>query len=346
MKRENRGRIIAVIISMIALFTVASSGEEAVFSADGDKIFIAPRSGTGPAKLHVIFLKAGEANAVDIPGVTEPIRRVARTKDGRILCMTARAVFAWKSDTGKVERISDAGELGQFLDMIYHPVTGALVFQVEHGKRQPYWTQSWGAHKAPERTPFNILPARGIPHGIEFRGMAFDSEGAFFFGCDGDLWHGDFRDVAYPSGGELYSYRYAPLAGRGSSGGGNPAQMGVNSIVAAGPWLYIYHYRLGGTGRGEVIRIAKPLVKTDPDGTPDYPGPGFSETTVVYKRALGSATVLGNNDHSFPCIAASLDGNLVYFRADNDGKIAHWIVRKHGVPERLVIRDRTQNPTK
>lgn len=346
MKRENRGRIIAVIISMIALFTVASSGEEAVFSADGDKIFIAPRSAVGSPRLQVVSLRAGEETAVDIPGMTEPIRKVSRTTDGSILCMTAGAVFAWKPDTGKAERVSDAGEAGQFLDIICHPVTGALVFQVARGGRQPYWTQSWGPRKAPERTTLKILPARGIPHGIEFRGMAFDSEGSFFFGCDGDLWHGDFRDVAYPLGGNLFSYRYAPLAGRGSVGGGVAAEMGVRSIIVAGPWLYIYRYRIGGTGWGEVIRIAKPLVRTDPDGTPDYPGPGFSETTVVYKRALGSATVLGKNDHSFPCIAASLDGNLVYFRADNDGKMAHWIVRKHGVPERLAIRDRTQDPTK
>jgi hypothetical protein len=335
-----------ITIAMIVVFAQTASGEDAVFSADGKTIYIVSLFGMSPEKLQAVSLAASEVTAIEIPGVPGPIRKVTRTKDGRILCMSPVAVHAWRPETGEVERISEVVEPGQFLDMIYHPVTGVVVFQLEYGGRQLYWIQSWGARKVPERTNMEMLPAKGIPHGTVFRGMAFDPEGSFFFGCDGDLWHGDFRDLEYPSGGELYSYRYAPLAARGSSGGGNPAQMGVKSIVAAGRWLYIHHYRMGGTGWGKVIRIAKPEVKTMPNGIPAYPGPEFGDITAVYKRALESSTDLGKTDSSTPCIAASPDGNLVYFRTETEGEMAHWLVRNHGAPKRLAIRDKTQDSEK
>ncbi|MEJ6644613.1 MAG: hypothetical protein QNL33_15290 [Akkermansiaceae bacterium] len=346
MNQSLRACLVLITISMIVVFSQTASGEDAVFSADGKTIYIVPLFGTSPDKLQAVSLTVGEVTAIEIPEGPGPISKVARTKDGRILCMSSVAVHAWRPTTGEVERISEAGESSQFLDMTYDPVSGVVVFQREQSGRQPYWTQSWGARKVPERTSMKMLPANGIPHGTELRGMAFDPEGSFFFGCDGDLWHGDFRDVEYPSGGELYSYRYAPLAGRSSSGGGSVAQMGVKSIVAAGPWLYIHNYRMGGTGWGEVIRIAKPEVKAKPNGTRDYPSPEFGEIAAVYKRALESSTVLGKNDSSTPCLAASPDGSLVYFQAETQGEMAHWLVRNHGVPERLAIRDKTQESEK
>jgi hypothetical protein len=346
MKSQIGACLMISVVSMSLLFVQALSAEDAVFSKDGTTIFVAPRSASVPGQLHVISLKTSEVTAIKVPEVQGPIRKVARTKDGIILCMTPVAAYTWNSETGDVERISNAGEASQFLDMICHPVTGVVVFQMERSGREPYSIQSWGARKVPEKTTMTRLAANGIPHATEFRGMAFDPEGSFFFGCDGDLWHGDFRNVQYPNRGDLYSYRYAPLAGRGSFGSGNPSQMGVKSIVAAGSWLYVHHYRIGGTGRGEIIRIAKPERKISTDGTPDYPGSGFEESVGVYKRALGSATVVGKNDDSSPCIAASPDGKLVYFRAEAEGGMAHWLVQDHGAPKRLAIRDKTRDSVK
>ncbi len=345
MKSKIGACLMISVVSISLLFVQALSAEDAVFSQDGTTIFVAHRSGSGPGQLHVISLKASEMTAIRVPKVQGQIRKVARTKDGIILCMTSVAAYTWNPETGEVERISDAGGARQFLDMICHPVTGVVVFQMERSGRGPYSIQSRGARKVPEKTTMTRLAAKGIPHGTEFRGMGFDPKGSFFFGCDGDLWHGDFRNVN-SFGGELYSYRYAPLAGRVSSGGGNPAQMGLKSIVAAGPWLYIHHYRMGGTGWGEIIRIAKPERKISTDGKPDYPGPGFEESVGVYKRALGSATVVGKNDDSSPCIAASPDGKLVYFRAEAEGEMAHWLVRDNGAPKRLAISDKTKDSVK
>ena len=344
MKSQIGACLMISVVSMILLFVQALSAEDAVFSEDGTTIFVVPRSANGPGQLHVISLKTSEMTAIRVPEVLGPIRKVARTKDGIILCMTPAAAYTWNSETGDVERISNAGEASQFLDMICHPVTGVVAFQMERSGRGPYSIQSWGARKVPEKTTMTRLPPNGIPHATEFRGMAFDSEGSFFFGCDGDLWHGDIRNEHVRC--ELYSYRYAPLAGRGSFGSGNPAQMGVKSIVAAGSWLYVHHYRMGGSGRGEIIRLAKPERKISTDGTPDYPGPGFEERVGVYKRALRSATVVGKNDDSYACIAASPDGKLVYFRAEAEGEMAHWLVRDHGAPKQLAIRDKTQDSKK
>ena len=66
----------------------------------------------------------------------------------------------------------------------------------------------------------------------------------------------------------------------------------------------------------------------------------------MYKRALGSATVVGKNDDSSPCIAASPDGKLVYFRAEAEGEMAHWLVRDNGAPKRLAISDKTKDSVK
>ena len=171
------------------------------------------------------------------------------------------------------------------------------------------------------------------------RGLDFDSDGACYFGGDGDLWYGYIHSQSEDA--NLAAYRFAPLADL-SSCPGNSSAIGVDSITVAGPHVYLHLSRIGGTGWGEVVRIAKAQKRLDLANQ----GPGsiypiefdLSERIAIYGRAMESFESLGVTP-GWANLAASPDGRLVYFQAEKEkGKdLRHWLVRDHGDPEEITF---------
>jgi hypothetical protein len=325
---------LAALILLSALAASARAGE-AVFSQDGGKIYLLDRQ-SGPGQLFSIDLKTEELLLAFLPDLNgEPILNVDRSNAGHILCLTESTCFAWNVGKGATARVCDAPKGGRFAELAYDPSTGLIAFEVtsEQGdgaRESQLWVLPKGAD-APLRTAVRRVG--------NFNGLGFDNSGELYFGTEGDLWQGRIVEMGpgpdEKPGGSLAAYRYAPLATR-ETANSTPGQIGVSSVVGAGPWLYVHLQRMGGSGWGNVVRLAKPMPVNTPEGDPDYPF-SLTEHIATHLRALGSVKVLGENG-ALAFLAASPDGKLVHFQASLDGgETTHWLVRDHGEPEALVI---------
>jgi hypothetical protein len=174
---------------------------------------------------------------------------------------------------------------------------------------------------------------------VRFRGVDFDSDGTFYFGSGGDMWHGYIRIDGEET--SMAAYRFAPLATFATSPG-TSSQVGVESIAVAGPYLYVHLARMGGSGWGEVVRIAKAEIRLEDLRRDDLTFPivyDLSKRLAIYQRALKSCKSLRSTG-GWANLAASPDGKLVYFQArkKSGGGTCHWLVRDHGEPEELKLK--------
>lgn len=173
----------------------------------------------------------------------------------------------------------------------------------------------------------------GCPHPV--RSLVFDGDGTCYFEHANDLWHAEIK-IDGAATAEMAAYRYAPLAML-QTNSGTPSSMGVESIVVAGPWLYVHLYRIGGSGWGRIIRLAKPERDRKPGSHPSLGQlDGLERRLTIYKEALESVEVLATTTGPAG-LAASADGKLVHFVAELDDRHGHWLVREHGQPEFLPV---------
>lgn len=212
------------------------------------------------------------------------------------------------------------------LEVACNPVRDQIVchrFDLESGSSVlSIWDPSRG----------RMLPV-SKPTSMRIRGARFDSEGALYFGADGDLWYGLIRSDELK--GQLTAYRVAPLATLASSAG-TSSQMGVTSVAAASEYLYIHLARLGGSGWGKIVRIARTTQSLDPQRAAmeaDYPiDYDLGSRIGAYRMALESFEELGDTS-GMARLAASPDGRLVYYQANG----IDYLVRDHGKPEQLAL---------
>lgn len=329
----NRSRLSLALAVFSLLWPTGSQPEaaEAVFSQDGGKIYLLDRQ-QGPGQLYGIDVKSGEMLPAGVPDMAgQPIVAVDRSNAGFILCLTESVCQAWDVGRGATSQVCGVPEGGVFVDLAYDPSTGNLAFVVrfaenEGAMRWELWLLPKGAD-APTQTAVRRVRA--------IEGMAFDRNGELFFGADGDLWQGRIEGVGSGPddrpGGALNAYRFAPLATR-ETADSTPAQIGVSTVVVAGPELFVHVQRMGGSGWGSVVRLAKPAVR----GAEGYPFE-LGERIAAYQKALASVKILGENG-TLAHLAASPDGMTVYFQAAReDGEMTHWLVRAGGEPQPFSV---------
>lgn len=322
-------------LACLAVLFAAGAGEagEAVFSQDGSRVYLID-PGEVPDRLRVLDLAAGRSREVTVPGAGgEPVIQVDRSNAGYLLCLTESACLAWDVAKGSSVRVCGAPEGGRFVELAYDRSSGLIAWVVRFEEADgsglwELWVQPKGAD-APARTAVRRVRA--------IEGIAFDDEGNLFFGADGDLWLGRLREIGpgpdEKPGGSLSAFRFAPLATR-ETANATPSQIGVSTVGVAGPWLYVHVARMGGSGWGTVVRLAKPEAPRDAGGEPEMPL-GLLERLAVYQAALRSVVDLGENG-SLAYLAATADGRLVHFKASRmGGESRHWLVRDHGEPEPL-----------
>lgn len=306
---------------------------DAVFSGDGKKIYLLDRE-ERPGRLFVIDVARGEMRPSAVPDAGgEPIVSLDRSNTGFVLCLTPSALLAWNVEKGTSAQVCRAPEGGTFVEHAYDPASGLIAFVVRFETPGGMDWQLWTLPKdqdAPVETRVRRVES--------IEGLAFDGNGDLYFGTDGDLWHGRIVDIdpAENPGGSLSAYRYAPLATRETENA-TASQIGVRTVIASGDWLYAHVQRMGGSGWGNVARLARPKLEKSPEGDPVYPFT-LAERIDVYVKALASVTDLGENG-SLAFLAASPDGKLVYFQAAPEGSdLAHWLCRDHREPEPFAVR--------
>lgn len=309
---------------------------DAVFSQDGSRIYLIDRQ-QAPGQLYSIEVASREMLPAGVPDAGgEPIVSVDRSNAGFILCLTPSALLAWDVGKGSTARVCGAPKGGVFLEHAYDPKTGLIAFVVRFEQTENGSGMDWQLWTLPKGKD---APAKTRVRRVEsIEGMAFDAAGDLYFGADGDLWHGRIWDIdaAENPGGSLQAYRCAPLATR-ETDNATPSQIGVRSVIVAGDWLYTHVQRMGGSGWGNVARLAKPKVEKTPEGDAAFPFT-LKERIAAYQRALSTVEDLGENG-SLAYLAASPDGKLVYFQAAPEGnELAHWLVRDHGKPEPMAVK--------
>lgn len=317
---------------IVGLAVSPLSAGEAVFSGDGQRIFLIDRE-QAPGQLYCINLTDREKLPFGIPDLNgQPIVSVDRSNDRTLLCLTPSALFAYDLEAGETSQVCGVPAGGEYQEMAVDPVTGAVAMTIFFASE----TQaSWQLWVLPEggSEPF----ATWVRRVSSVRGMAFSEQGEFYFGSDGDLWRGEIYDIGESEtpGGVLRATRCAPLASR-ETDNATSSQVGVSSLVVADTWIYAHVSRMGGSGWGNVVRLALPEAEVSPEGGMVYPFTAF-EHAAAYQNALATLVDLGENG-SLAYLAASTDGRTVYFQAASaEGEMRDCLVVDHGAPQVLAI---------
>jgi hypothetical protein len=321
-----------LVVGGVGMAASAGKAAEAVFSGDGRRIFLLDRE-QGPGQLYAINLANREKLPFGISDLNgQPILAVDRSNDTTLVCLTPTGLYAYDLEAEETALVCGVPAGGEFQDLAVDPVTGmvalTIFFTAEADDSWQLWVLPPGGREA---FATRVRRVSGI------RGMAFTEQGEFYFGCDGDLWSGQIYEVGESEspGGVLGAYRCAPLATR-ETDNATSSQVGVSSIVAVDPWLYVHVSRMGGSGWGNVVRLAMPAGEVTPEGNPAYPFTVF-EHAAAYQKALASLVDLGENG-SFAYLAVSPDGRTVYFQAaPAGGEIQDWLVIDHGAPQALTL---------
>lgn len=322
----------SALLCLFGLVAVPLSAREAVFSGDGQRIFLIDRE-QGPGQLYCINLTDREKLPFGIPDLNgQPIVSVDRSNDRTLLCLTPSALFAYDLEAGETSLVCGVPSGGEYQELAVDPITGAVAMTIFFASETQATWQLW---VLPEggREPF----ATWIRRVSAVRGMAFSEQGEFYFGSDGDLWRGEIYDIGESDtpGGVLRAYRCAPLASR-ETDNATSSQVGVSSLVVADPWIYVHVSRMGGSGWGNVVRLALPEAEVSPEGGVVYPFTAFEHATA-YQKALATLVNLGENG-SLAYLAVSTDGRTIYFQAASaDGEMRDWLVTDHGTPQALAI---------
>jgi hypothetical protein len=327
--------LLLMSLAALAAYLPDSHAADAVFSQDGSRIYLVDRQ-QAPGQLYSIEVASKEMLPAGVPDAGgEPIVSVDRSNSGFILCLTPSALLAWNVEKGSTARVCGVPKGGVFVEHAYDPKSGLIAFVVRFEKTEDGGGMDWQLWALPKGKDAPVETRVRRVESIE--GMAFDSNGDLYFGADGDLWHGRIWDIDATEnpGGSLQAYRCAPLATR-ETDNATASQIGVRAVIVLGDRIYTHVQRMGGSGWGNVARLAKPKIEKTPEGDAAFPFT-LTERVAAYQRALASVEDLGENG-SLAYLAASPDGKLVYYQAAPEGsELGHWLVRDHGKPEPMAV---------
>lgn len=282
-----------------------------------------------PGQLYCINLTDREKLPFGIPDLNgQPIVSVDRANDRLLLCLTPSALFAYDLEAGETSLVCGVPRGGEFQELAVDPVTGAVAMTIFFASETDASWQLWVLPEGGDQ-PY----ATWVRRVSTFRGMAFSEQGEFYFGSDGDLWRGQIYDIGENDtpGGVLRAYRCAPLASR-ETDNATSSQVGVSSLVVMDSWIYGHISRMGGSGWGNVVRLALTEDEVSPEGGLVYPFTTFEHATA-YQKALATLVDLGENG-SLAYLAASTDGRTIYFQAASaEGEMRDCLVVDHGMPQ-------------
>jgi hypothetical protein len=245
---------------------------------------------------------------------SEYIAGITRSEWDKLPLITRKSIWAFDPRSGRVSKIRDVAKNGNFFRIAYDPKS-----------RQIFVTSNEGLillKNGREFVPVNVRrhDAVGCP--------VFTSSGEMFFAESGDLWHGkiEVEEGRY----SLSAYRYAPL-GALETANTTPAETGVTDIAVARNTIYVHLNRLNGSGWGWLAQLARPVVKNDSSaefGVSIEP----EQNLPMYKTALDSVKVLGENTHATNLCVSPDETRVYYSDGDKD-----WLVT-NGQAQELKLR--------
>lgn len=301
------------------LFAVPCVAGDAVFSKDGQRIYVAV-SGDKKAALREIALSNQTIRTIPLAQLADNdwLRGITRSDDDRIFCITKGSLWSFDSRSSRLIKIRNAPQGANFWRIAYDPKSRTMFVTTDDPANALLMLKN-GRELVPVRV-------RRHPH---LSCPVFSSNGELFFGANGDLWHGEVKaDDEFFS---LTAYRYAPLATL-ETANTSPAEIGVSDIAVMRDTIYVHLYRMGGSGSGWMAQLARPQLKHDDYGELDVRSEP-EHRLALYKGALQSLKILNQNDRQANFCVSPDETRLYYFQDDK-----HWLVT-NGKSQELLLRE-------
>jgi hypothetical protein len=312
---------VATILILLFRVSYCRAGD-AVFSSDGKRVYLISDIDSKPA-VEEIDLTKKTVRKILLTQLdsSDPLRGITCTHKGRLFCATAKAVWSFEPQSGRLTKIHDAPNGGSFWRISYEPRM-QRVFVTTDDREHPLLMFN---------DPEEWMPVRMRRHPYPSC-LAFAANGELFFAAYGDLWCGEIRRDKIDGQDEfsIAAYRCAPVATLETQNT-TPAEVGVADIGVSRDTVYLQLSRMGGSGDGWFVRLRRPKVKRDAEGEMEmFYEP--KERLPVYQTSLGSLEILGEDSRA-GYICVSPDETQVHYVLRDK----HWLTT-NGRTEELLLR--------
>jgi hypothetical protein len=320
---RNTLTVFAAAVLAFVFSVLCCQAGDAVFSSDGERVYLISDIDSKPA-VEEIDLNKKTTRKILLTQLerSDSLREITCTQKNGFFCTTAKAVWSFEPESGKLTKIHDAPTDVSFWQIAYDPKM-QRVFVTTDDRESPVFTF---------KDPREWIPVRMRRHPYPSC-LAFAANGELFFAAYGDLWCGEIQidKVDDQDHFSIAAYRYAPLATLETQNT-TPAEIGVADIGVTRDTVYLQLSRMGGSGDGWFARLPRPSIKRDTEGEMDmFYQP--KERLPIYLKALRSLEILGEDSRAgFICV--SLDGTRVHYVLHDK----HWLVA-NGKTEELHLRE-------
>jgi len=295
---------------------------DAVFSSDGGRVYLVTNIDSKPA-VEEIDLTKKTTRKILLTQLesSDVLHGITSTDKNRFFCTTAKAVWSFEPQSGRLTKIHDALN-ASFWRIAYDPKM-QRVFVTTDDRENPVFTF---------KDPGEWIPVRMRRHPYASC-LAFAANGELFFAAYGDLWCGEIQTDKIDGQDDfsIAAYRCTPLATLETQNT-TPAEIGVADIGVNRDTVYLQLSRMGGSGDGWFARLPRPSVKRDPEGGMEMLYQP-KERLPIYLKALHSLEILGEDSRA-GSICVSLDATRVHYVLHDK----HWLVT-NGRTEELHLRE-------
>jgi hypothetical protein len=313
--------VAAVLVLLISELHCGAG--DAAFSSDGVRVYLISDIDSKPAVEEIdLNKKTTRKIALTQLESSDSVRGITSADKNRFYCTTAKAVWSFEPESGRLAKIRDAPNGVSFWQIAYDPKM-RRVFVTTDDREEPVFTFKDPAESIPVRMRRHPHPSCPV----------FAGNGELFFAAYGDLWCGEIQTekVDEKDYFSIAAYRCAPLATLETQNT-TPAEIGVADIGVSRDTVYLQLSRMGGSGDGWFARLPRPSIKRDTEGEMEiFYQP--KERLPIYLKALQSLEILGEDSHA-GCICVSLDGTRVHYVLHDK----HWLVT-NGKAEELHLRE-------
>ncbi len=313
-------RLVITGVLLQTLIAYCSAGD-AVFSRNGERIYVAPNSDVQPAVQEIDLatktirtIPLTELSAGDWP------RGITCSDGDKIFLTTKGGLWSLDPKSGTLTKLRDASGGTNFWRIAFDPKIRATFVSTDDRENPLFMFRSEN----------EWIPVRMRRHPYPSC-LVFTASGELFFAAYGDLWYGELQTDTF-DGEDHFSvaaYRCAPVATLETENA-SPSEVGVADIGVSREAVYVQLSRMGGSGDGWFARLSRPIIKRSDDGGFD-PLYKPQERLPIYQKALGSLEILGE-DFRAGEIAVSPDERRVHYLLH--GK--HWLVT-NGKTEELHL---------
>jgi hypothetical protein len=288
----------AFVVLFCRCLPTSCIGGDAVFSKDGQRIYTLSFSERSPA-VREIDLTNQTSRIIPLTqlAANDPPVGITRSEWDKFPLLTRKSIWAFDPRSGRLAKVREASKNGNFYRIAYDPKS-RQVFVTASGEGGPLFMLKNGR---------DLVPVFVRRHDA-ISSPVFTADGEFFYSETGDLWSGEIESEEGRL--SLSADRYAPLAYL-ETANTTPNGTGVSDIAVARDAIYVQLFRMGGSGWGVLLQLARPPRPTKHQTVSSMADLALKEL-ARQKEVLQGVKSLGE-DNQPACLCASPDESRVYY---------------------------------